>query len=123
VTRREATFGSRDVVPWARAVSSGSSASAALLGLALLIVATGLAQARCVDEAKDLTERVNREQKLKPTAQTAAAAKELQKLDLKPKPGVDTKPRMDEVDCYNTLARARRAFSATSEPQPKPKPR
>ena len=122
MTRRKGTFGSRDIVPWARAAFLRSRESA-LLGLALLIAATGLAQAKCVDEAKDFTERVKREQKLKPTPQTAAAAKELQKLDLNPRPGVDTKPRMDEVDCYNTLARARRAFSATSEQQPKPKPR
>jgi hypothetical protein len=121
--RRQVTLGSRDTVPWARAALSGSSAPTALLGLALIIIATGLAQARCVDEAKELGERVNREQKLKPTPQTAAAAKELQKLNLNPKPGADTKPRMDEVDCYNTLTRAKRALTATPEPQPKPKPR
>ena len=78
------------------------------LVLVLLMASAGPAEARCADEAKELKARVVRAQKLNPTPQTAAAGKVLKRLD-------DNANRMDEVDCYNALARARRALDAPPE--------
>jgi hypothetical protein len=87
---------------------------AVLLAMALLSAGTGAARASCADETKEFKERVERQYKLKPTPQSAAAAKELQKLD---------RPyQVDEVECYNTLARARRALAAPPPPAREAKP-
>jgi hypothetical protein len=53
----------------------------------------------------ELQDRVERAQKARPTPQGAAAMKELQQAqrDLK---------ALAEVDCYNSVARARRALAA-----------
>jgi hypothetical protein len=80
--------------------------------VALLVAATGVAQARCADDLKEFQTRLERTAKAKPTPQTAAAAKELKRY------GNDAK-QSDEVDCYNALARARRALNA---PGPVEKP-
>ena len=85
-----------------------------VLALVLSTGGAGLAQARCTDDLNDLRARVEREQKRQPTAQTAAAYKELQKIDLNIK-------RMGEVDCYNAVARARRALNAPPPMDPKAK--
>lgn len=80
-------------------------------GVALtLLVAAGAAHARCADDLKDLQTRIARAQKSKPTPpQAYAAAKILQKFN--------DSQSSDEVDCYNAVARARRALTA---PPPEP---
>lgn len=82
------------------------------LVMVLLFGGIELAQARCADELKELQARVDRAQKRQPTAQTAAAAKELKNVD-------ENLKQMDEVDCYNAVARARRALTAPPPPAQK----
>jgi hypothetical protein len=84
------------------------------LVLAALVGCAGAAQARCADDLKQFQARLARTAKAKPTPQTAAATKELKRYDTGANQG-------DEVDCYNTLARARRALNAPS-PVEKPVP-
>ncbi len=79
------------------------------LVMVLLLGGVALAQARCADDLKELQARVDREQKRQPTAQTAAAAKELKKVD-------ENLKQMDEVDCYNAVTRVRRALTAPPPP-------
>ncbi len=85
-----------------------------VLALVLLVGGAGVAQARCADELGELRLRVAREQKQRPTPQSAAAAKELKKAD-------ENANRMDEVDCYNALDRARRALNAPAPAEAKAK--
>lgn len=76
-----------------------------VLAVVLLVGGTGLAQARCADEVQDLRNRVDLQTKRHATTQTVAATKELQKAD-------EAVKNKAEVDCYNALARARRALAA-----------
>jgi hypothetical protein len=80
-----------------------------LLGLVLImsLAGTGVAAARCADDAdaRDLRARVAHDLKIQPSPQAQAAAKELRRLDT-------DGDEMDEVDCNNVLARAKRALSA-----------
>ncbi len=85
-----------------------------VLALVLSVGGAGVAQARCADELDALRLRVERQQKLRPTPQTAAAAKELKKAD-------ENAKQMDEVDCYNALDRARRALNAPMPTEAKAK--
>lgn len=75
-----------------------------VLVLVLLIGGAGLARARCADDLEDLRGKVERAQKRQPSPQAAAAGKELQKTDRNIK-------EMDEVDCYNAVARIRRILN------------
>jgi hypothetical protein len=76
----------------------------ALAGVALML-AQERAQARCADDLAALQTRVDRATKMQPPPPgAAAAAKTLQKFN--------DSDSQDEVDCYNTLARARRALAA-----------
>ncbi len=83
------------------------------VAMVLLIGGAGFAQASCADDLTDLRAKVEREQKQKPTAQTAAAMKELKRAD-------ENANVMDEVDCYNAVARIRRALSTPPPEEPKP---
>ena len=75
------------------------------LVLILAIGGSGLAEARCADDFKALQDRVARQMKQQPApAQVAAAAKQLNKA-------ADDMNRMDEVDCYNAVARIRRTLA------------
>jgi hypothetical protein len=80
--------------------------------LALLFGGMGSAQARCSDELQELKAQVERQNKRQPTVQTAAAAKEIDKTEKNLK-------QMDEVDCYNSVAHARRTLT-TPPPPPAP---
>jgi hypothetical protein len=75
-----------------------------IIALAILVAAAGAAEARCADDLKALQARVDRAQKVNPSAQSAAAAKILQQLN--------DSPTADEVQCDNAVASARRALNA-----------
>ena len=93
-----------------------------LLALVLAIGGSGLAQARCADEFKELQARVDRQMlQQPPQPQVAAAATQLKKAS-------DDMNRMDEVDCYNAVARVRRTLATPVPPlevkdEKAPKPR
>jgi hypothetical protein len=76
------------------------------LVLALLVATAGSAAARCADDVEALNLRVKHAQKATPSPQTAAAGKELAKLN-------KDLPRMDEFQCLNAVARVRRALTAS----------
>jgi len=75
------------------------------LVLALLAATAGNAAAACADDVAALNARVPHLQKTAPTPQTAAASKELAKLN-------KNLPQMDEFQCLNAVARVRRALTA-----------
>jgi hypothetical protein len=82
------------------------------VALAALILAQAPAQAGCADDLAALQTRVDQATRTKPVSPGAgAAAKLLQKYN-----NSDTQ---DEVDCFNTLARARRLL-AEAPPGPAP---
>ena len=87
--------------------------SAAIPAVALLLAA-GAAQARCADDLQALQTRVAHATRVNPTPQSAAAAKVLQKFT--------ESGNGDEVDCYNAVARARRALTAAPPEDQMPKP-
>lgn len=79
------------------------------LCLTLILLASAVAaKAGCLEEMGQFRERVDSQNQTRPTAQSQAAAKELQKLD--------RDEMADEVDCYNTLARARKILAAPFPP-------
>ncbi len=79
------------------------------LCLALILLASaGAAKADCLQEISQFREQVDSQNQTRPTAQSQAAAKELQRLD--------RSEMADEVDCYNTLARARKILAAPFPP-------
>lgn len=88
-----------------------------LLAVVLLSVGVDAASASCTEDAALLQARINRDLKTKPGPQVQAAAKEMQKINMKMNEGT-----MDEVDCYNALARARRALNAPPPAPPAPAP-
>ena len=82
-----------------------------IVAMALVIGGSGMAQARCADDLKELQARIDREKLRQPTPPPVmAAAKELQKANA-------NMAQMDEVDCYNAVAHARRTL-ATPPPAP-----
>ena len=78
------------------------------LVLILLVSSIRAAQADCLQELGQFSERVNSLNQATPTPQTQAALRELRALELD--------DRADEIDCYNTLARARRMLAAPHPP-------
>jgi hypothetical protein len=80
----------------------------AFVAMALVIGAVNAANADCLEELGRVREQVDAVNAAKPTAQSQAAARELQKLE--------HDEAADEVDCYNTLARARHALTAPLPP-------
>jgi len=70
----------------------------------ILLASAGAAKADCLEELGRFQEQVDSQNQTRPTAQSQAAEKELRKLE--------RDERADEVDCYNTLARARKIFAA-----------
>ncbi|HUH85988.1 MAG TPA: hypothetical protein VLX85_15370 [Stellaceae bacterium] len=76
----------------------------AVLVSALLVATAGSAAADCADDVAALNIRVPHLQKTAPTPQTAAASKELAKLN-------KNLPQMDEFQCINAVARVRRALT------------
>lgn len=80
------------------------------LALILAVGGSGLAQARCADEFKELQDRVARQVKQHPPPpQAEAAAKQINKA-------ADNMNLMDEVDCYNAVARIRRTLATPAPP-------
>jgi hypothetical protein len=85
-----------------------SNALAVAVAFAALALSWEPAQARCADDLTTLQARVERAQKMRPAPDGAAeAAKVLKKFN--------ESDNKDEVDCYNAVARARRAL-ATAPP-------
>ena len=85
------------------------------LAVALAVVlAPVAAEARCADDLQALQTRVERQAKMTPSAQTTQAAKILKQLN--------DNEAADEVDCYNALARARRALTAAPKQQAEQQP-
>jgi len=67
------------------------------LCLALILLASaGIAKADCLHDIGQFHEQVDSRNRTRPTAQSQAAARELQKLE--------RSESADEIDCYNTLA-------------------
>lgn len=81
-----------------------------ILAVFLLLVSADVAMARCSDDAADFNARIDHDLKIKPSPQVSAAAKVMQKLN-------ENIKNMDEVDCYNALARARRALKTAPPPE------
>ena len=79
------------------------------LVLILLVSSIGAAQADCLQELGKFREQVDSLNQAKPTPQTQAALQQLRALELN--------DMADEIDCYNTLARAR-TMLATPYPPP-----
>lgn len=73
--------------------------------LVLLVAGSGALQAKCADDVKELRARVEHRQKVRPTPQGLAALKELEQAD------ADLK-HLAELDCYNSVSRARKALRA-----------
>ena len=73
---------------------------AALTTLVLLIGMIDAAQADCLQEVSQFRDSLD---EAKPTPQTKAAAKELQKLEA---------ANADEADCVNSLVRAKKLLAA-----------
>lgn len=80
----------------------------AFLTIALMIGAVGGARADCLQELGQLREQVDTMNAARPTAPSQAAARELQKLE--------RSESADEVDCYNTVARARKILASPLPP-------
>lgn len=80
----------------------------ALATVALVIGIGGAAHADCLQEIGQFREQVDAQNAAKPTAQSRAAARELKKLE--------QSEAADEIDCYNTLARARIMLAAPTPP-------
>jgi len=78
------------------------------LVLILLVSSIGAAQADCLQELGKFREHVDSLNQAKPTPQTQAALQELRALELN--------EMADEIDCYNTLARARAMLTAPYPP-------
>ena len=72
--------------------------------LILLVNSIGAAQADCLQELGQFREKVNSLNQAKPTPQTQAALRELHALE--------RNDMADEIDCYNTLARAQTMLAA-----------
>jgi hypothetical protein len=79
------------------------------LCLAFIVLATaGAAKAECLQEVGQLREQVDSQNQKRPTAQSLAAARELQKLE--------RSESADEIDCVNTLVRARQMLASPVAP-------
>ncbi|HEV2548714.1 MAG TPA: hypothetical protein VGU20_15340 [Stellaceae bacterium] len=80
----------------------------AVLTIALIIGSLGAARADCLQELGQIREQVDTLNTTRPTAPSQAAARELQKLE--------RSESADEVDCYNTVARARKILASPLPP-------
>ena len=80
----------------------------ALCLMLILLASAGAAKAECLEDIGKFREQVDSQNQMRPTAQSQGAAKELQKLE--------RDEMADEVDCYNTLARARKILASPLPP-------
>ena len=76
----------------------------ALCLMLVLLASAGAAKADCLEDIGKFREQVDSQNQMRPTAQSQAAAKQLQKLE--------RNEMADEVDCYNTLASARKILAS-----------
>jgi hypothetical protein len=76
----------------------------ALCLMLILLASAGAAKADCLEETGRLRQQVDSQNQMRPTAQSQAAARELQKLD--------RADMADEVDCQNTKYFGRTLSSA-----------
>jgi Mg-chelatase subunit ChlD len=77
--------------------------------LAVIVLAlSGAAQAECLQEIGQLRQQVDSQNQTSPTAQSQAAARELQKLE--------RSESADEIDCVNTLVKAQQILAAPVPP-------
>jgi hypothetical protein len=81
---------------------------AAFLTVVFLVGVIGAARADCLEDLGQFREQVDTQNQARPTAQSQAAARELQKLE--------RSETADEIDCVNTLARARRMLASPMPP-------
>ena len=88
--------------------ADASKMRVAFLTIALVIGAVVGARADCLQELGQLREQVDTMNAARPTAPSQAAARELQKLE--------RSESADEVDCYNTVARARKILASPLPP-------
>ena len=80
----------------------------AALTLVFLLSATVAAHADCLQEIGQVREQVDAQNQARPTAQSQAAARELQKLE--------RSESANEIDCVNTLVRARKMLASPAAP-------
>jgi len=80
----------------------------ALCLVLIILTSAGSAKADCLHEIGQFHEQVDSQSQARPTPQSQAAARELQKLE--------RNDQADEVDCYNTLAKARTILAAPAAP-------
>ena len=79
------------------------------LCLALIVLGSaGAAKADCLHDIGQFHEQVESQNQTRPTAQSRAAARELQKLE--------RSESADEIDCVNTLVKARQMLASPVAP-------
>jgi hypothetical protein len=79
------------------------------LCLALILIASaGAAKADCLHDIGQFREQVDSQNQARPTAQSQAAARELQKLE--------RNEQANEMDCVNTLVKARQMLASPVAP-------
>jgi hypothetical protein len=81
---------------------------AAFLTVVFLISVIGAARADCLQDLGQFRVQVDTQNQARPTPQSQAAARELQKLE--------RSETADEIDCVNTLASARRMLASPMPP-------
>lgn len=79
------------------------------LSLVLVLLASaGAAKADCLHDIGQFREQLDSQNQTRPTAQSQAAARELQKLE--------RSQSADEIDCVNTLGKARQILASPTAP-------
>jgi len=80
----------------------------ALYLVMILLASAGVAKADCLAEIGQVREQVDAQNQARPTAQSHAAARELERLE--------RNESANEVDCVNTLVRARKMLASPIAP-------
>lgn len=80
----------------------------ALCLVLVLLASAGAAKADCLHDIGQFREQVDSQNQTRPTPQSQAAARELQKLE--------RSQSADEIDCVNTLVKARQILASPTAP-------
>lgn len=80
----------------------------ALCAALIVLGSASAAKAECLQEIGQLREQVDSQNQTRPTAQSQAAARVLQKLE--------RSESADEIDCVNTLVKSRQILAAPVAP-------
>jgi hypothetical protein len=80
----------------------------ALCLVLILLASAGAAKADCLRDIGQFREQVDSQNQTRPTAQSQAAVRELQRLE--------RSESADEIDCVNTLVKARQILAAPVPP-------